>query len=144
MANQSFKNHTKFVPAFHFFVLPVLVINLGTQLYLWIKLGFMPLHFFSVLLAAALFLGILYGRIFALSVQNRLIRLEEQLRYERVLPEELRWRAEELTVSQFVSLRFASDDELPLLMRKVLDEKLTERKAIKGLIKNWKPDNLRA
>jgi hypothetical protein len=144
MADQSFKNHTKFVPAFHFFVLPVLVINFGTQLYLWIKLGFMPLQFFTVLLAAVLFLGILYGRIFALSVQDRLIRLEEQLRYERVLPEELRWRADELTVAQFVSLRFASDDELPLLVRKVLDEKLTERKTIKQLIKNWKPDNLRA
>jgi hypothetical protein len=144
MADQSFKNHTKFVPAFHFFVLPVLVINFGTQLYLWIKLGFMPLQFFPVLLAAALFLGILYGRIFALSIQDRVIRLEEQLRYERVLPEELRWRADELTVAQFVSLRFASDDELPLLMRKVLDEKLSERKTIKKLIKNWKPDNLRA
>ncbi len=144
MADQNFKNHTKLVPAFHFFVLPVLVINFGTQLYLWIKLGFILLHFFTVLLAAALLLGILYGRLFALSVQDRLIRLEEQLRYERVLPEELRWRADELTVSQFVSLRFASDDELPLLVQKVLDEKLTERKAIKQLIKNWKPDNLRA
>jgi hypothetical protein len=144
MANQNFKNHTKFVPAFHFFVLPVLIINFGTQVYWWIKLGFIPLHFFTVLLAAALLLGILYGRIFALSVQDRLIRLEEQLRYDRVLPEELRWRADELTISQFVSLRFASDDELPLLVRKVLDEKLTERKDIKQLIKNWKPDNLRA
>jgi len=144
MADQSFKNHTRFVPAFHFFVLPVLVINFGTQVYWWIKLGFASLHFFTVLLAAALLLGILYGRLFALSVQDRLIRLEEQLRYERVLPEELRWRADELTVGQFVSLRFASDDELPLLMRKVLDEKLAERKAIKRLIKNWKSDNLRA
>ncbi len=144
MANQNFMNHTKFVPAFHFFVLPVLIINFGTQVYWWIKLGFIPLHFFTVLLAAALLLGILYGRIFALSVQDRLIRLEEQLRYDRVLPEELRWRADELTISQFVSLRFASDDELPLLVRKVLDEKLTERKDIKQLIKNWKPDNLRA
>ena len=144
MADQNFKNHTKFVPAFHFFVLPVLVINLGTQVYWWIKMGFISLHFFTVLLAVALLLGILYGRIFALSVQDRLIRLEEQLRYERVLPEELRWRADELTVSQFVSLRFASDDELPMLARKVLDEKLTERKVIKQLVKNWKPDNLRA
>ena len=144
MADQNLKNHTKFVPAFHFFVLPVLIINFGTQVYWWIKLGFIPLHFFTVLLAAALLLGILYGRLFALSVQDRLIRLEEQLRYQRVLPEELCWRADELTVSQFVSLRFASDDELPLLVRKVLDEKLTERKAIKQLIKNWNPDNLRA
>ena len=144
MADQNFKNHTKFVPAFHFFILPVLIINFGTQVYWWIKLGFMPLHFFTVLLAAALLLGIVHGRLFALSVQDRLIRLEEQLRYERLLPEELRWRADELTTSQFVSLRFASDDELPLLVRKVLDEKLTERKVIKQLIKNWKPDNLRA
>jgi uncharacterized protein DUF6526 len=144
MADQNFKNHTRFVPAFHFFVLPVLVINFGTQLYWWIKLGFIPLHFFTVLLAVALLLGILYGRLFALSVQNRLIRLEEQIRYERVLPEKLRWRADELTVNQFVSLRFASDDELPLLVRKVLDEKLTARKTIKQLIKNWKPDNFRA
>jgi hypothetical protein len=77
-------------------------------------------------------------------VQDRLIRLEERVRYERVLPEELRWRADELTVNQFVSLRFASDDELPALMRKVLDEKVTSRKAIKQLIKNWRPDYLRA
>ena len=77
-------------------------------------------------------------------MQDRLIRLEERLRYERVLPEELRWRADELTVDQFVSLRFASDEELPALMRKVLDDKLTERKAIKQLIKNWRADYLRA
>jgi len=144
MADQNFRNHARFVPAFHFFVLPVLVINIGTQLYWWIKLGFIPLHFFTVLLSVALLLGIIYGRLFALSVQDRLIRLEEQIRYERVLPEELRWRADELTVSQFVSLRFASDDELPLLVGKVLDEKLAVRKTIKQLIKNWKPDNFRA
>ena len=144
MTDQSFKNHTRFVPAFHFFVLPVLVINIGTQLYWWIKLGFIPLHFFTVLLSVALLLGIVYGRLFALSVQDRLIRLEEQIRYERVLPEELRWRADELSVSQFVSLRFASDDELPLLVGKVLDEKLAVRKTIKQLIKNWKPENFRA
>jgi uncharacterized Fe-S cluster-containing MiaB family protein len=77
-------------------------------------------------------------------VQDRLIRLEERLRYERLLSEELRWRADELTVDQFVSLRFASDEELPALMRKALDEKLTGRKAIKQLIKNWRPDYLRA
>lgn len=144
MSEQNFKNHAKFVPLYHFFALPVLIINFVVQLYWWIKLGFAPLHFFPVLMAAALFLGVLYARLFALGVQDRLIRLEEKLRYERVLSEELRWRADELTVDQFVSLRFASDEELPQLMRKVLDEKLTERKAIKALIKNWKPDYLRA
>jgi hypothetical protein len=142
VSEQSFKNHGKFVPLYHFFALPVLIINFVVQLYWWIKLGLA--HFFPVLVAAALFLGVLYARLFALAVQDRLIRLEEKLRYERVLPEELRWRADELTVDQFVSLRFASDEELPQLMQKVLDEKLTKRKTIKALIKNWKPDYLRA
>ncbi len=144
MSEQNFKNHGRFVPLYHFFVLPVLVIHFGVQVYYWIRFGFGLIHFWPVLVAAALFFGVLYGRIFALRVQDRLIRLEERLRYERVLPEELRWRADELTIDQFVSLRFASDEELPQLMRKVLDDKLTERKAIKQLIKNWRPDYLRA
>jgi hypothetical protein len=149
MAEQNFKNHGRYVPLYHFFVMPILLINVGVQLYRLFAYRlvtplFALLGIFGVLFAAALFLAALYGRLFALAVQDRLIRLEEQARYERILPEELRWRADELTVNQFVSLRFASDEELPQLMRKVLDEKLTERKAIKQLIKNWRADNLRA
>ena len=86
----------------------------------------------------------LYARLFALRVQDRVIRLEERLRYERILPEELGWRVDELTVDQFISMRFAGDEELEQLMRKVLDDKLTKRKAIKQLIKNWRADYLRA
>jgi hypothetical protein len=144
MAEQNFKNHGKYVPLFHFFVLPVLVINFGIQLYWWIKFGFIPLHFFPVLVAAALFFGALFGRLYALAVQDRVIRLEERLRYAQVLPADLQATAGELTIGQIVSLRFASDAELPALMRKVLDEKLMERKAIKQLIKNWRPDYQRA
>jgi len=144
MSEQNLKNHGRFVPLYHFFVLPVLIGNFGTRVYFWVKGGFGLSHFFPILLAAALFLGILYARLFALAVQDRVIRLEERLRYERLLLEELRWRADELTVNQFVSLRFASDDELPGLMKKVLDEKVTSRKAIKQMIKNWRPDYLRA
>jgi uncharacterized protein DUF6526 len=144
VSEQNFQNHTKFVPMFHFFVLPILLINFGVQIYRWFKFGFLSLHFFPVLVAAALLLGFLSVRLMVVTVQDRVIRTEERLRYERVLPEELRWRADELTVDQLVSLRFASDDELPALMRKVLDEKLTKRKAIKQLIKSWRPDYLRA
>ena len=141
MSEQNIKNHVRLVPPFHFFVLPVLAINLVWSLFR-LRLTFAGI--FGVILALALMLLALHARLFALKVQDRLIRLEERLRYERVLPEELRWRADELTVDQFVSLRFASDDELPALMRKVLEDKLTERKAIKQLIKNWRPDYLRA
>ena len=144
MSEQNFKNHVRFVPLYHFFALPVLIMNFIWSVYRWIAAGFSIGGLEWVLTSAALFFGMLYARLFALSVQDRVIRLEEQLRYERVLPEELRWRADELTVDQFVSLRFASDEELSKLMRKVLDDKLTQRKAIKQLIDSWRPDYLRA
>ncbi len=144
MTEQNFANHTKFVPSFHFFALPIIVINFGWSLYRLKQLGISFEGIFGVVLAAAFVVLVFRARLFALAVQDRVIRLEERLRYERVLPEELRWRSDELTVNQFVSLRFASDEELPALMRKVLDEKLAERKGIKQLIKSWKPDYLRA
>jgi hypothetical protein len=143
MAEQNFANHTKFFPPFHFFLLPVLLINLGVQLH-WMKVfWFSYTGIFGVLMALALIVGCLTARIFALSVQDRVIRLEERLRYQRLLPADLQPRIEEFTVPQLVSLRFASDAELPALARKVLDEKIQQRKTIKQLVKNWKPDYLR-
>ena len=140
---QNFENHAKFVPAFHFFVLPVLALNLVWSIYrAW--------NFFSTgtvisaLLAAALILLAFLGRIFALTVQDRVIRLEMQLRLQSVLPPDLRARIAEFNVGQLVSMRFASDAELPELARKVLDEHLTDRKVIKKLVRNWQPDLLRA
>jgi hypothetical protein len=144
MGEQNFANHTKIFPPFHFFVVPVLFINLGVQLY-WMKaFWFSYTGIFGVLMALALIVGFFSARLFALSVQDRVIRLEERLRYQRLLPADLQARIEEFTVAQLVSLRFASDAELPALARKVLDEKLNERKAIKQLVKSWKPDYLRA
>jgi hypothetical protein len=144
MAEQNLKNHGKVVPIFHFFAIPVFVANFVWSLWQLKTLGFSFRGIFGVLFAAALVVLVFEARLFALAVQDRVIRLEERLRYERVLPEELRWRADELTVNQFIALRFASDDELPALMKKVLDEKVKSRKAIKQLIKNWRPDYLRA
>jgi hypothetical protein len=144
MTEQTFANHVRFFPPFHFFVMPVLLVNFGWSIYRLKSAGFSADGIISIVVALALLLGFLTARLMALTVQDRVIRLEERLRYERVLPADLKPRIGELTVSQFVSLRFASDAELPALARKVLDEKLDNRKAIKQLIKNWKPDYLRA
>jgi uncharacterized membrane protein YciS (DUF1049 family) len=144
MDEQNFLNHSRFFPPFHFFVVPVLLINFFWSIYRWKLSGFSLDGFVAVVVAAALVLGFLCARRMALSVQDRVIRLEERLRYERLLPTELKPRIADFTVSQYASLRFASDAELPALARKVLDEKLNDRKAIKQLIKNWKPDYLRA
>jgi hypothetical protein len=143
MPEQNFSNHGRFFPPFHFFVVPVLLINFFWSIYRWKVSGFSLDGFVSLVVALALLLGFLSARRMALSVQDRLIRFEERLRYERLLPADLKPRIGDFTVSQCVSLRFASDAELPALARKVLDEKLNERKTIKQLIKSWKPDYLR-
>lgn len=143
MATQNFSNHTKFVPAFHFFTLPVLVLNLGWSCYRWKISEFSFGGLVNVLLGVALILGFLFARSFALTVQDRVIRLEERLRLERLLPDDLKLRIEEFSISQLVGLRFACDAELPALARKVLAENLRDRKQIKRLVQNWKPDYLR-
>src|SRR5277367_7109691 len=144
MEPQNFKNHAKVVPGFVYFVLPVLTLNFGWSLYAWWESGFSLGGLVGILTAVALLLGVFYARTFALRVQDRVIRLEERLRYERVLPADLLTRVAELTVSQMIALRFASDKELPGLTRKVLDEKLADGKAIKGLVVDWQADHLRA
>lgn len=144
MAEQNFSNHARFFPPFHFFVLPVMLINFLWSIYRWKLSAFSLDGFVAVVVAAALAVGFVSARLMALSVQDRVIRLEERLRYERLLPADLKPRIGDFTVSQYVSLRFASDAELPALARKVLDDKLNDRKTIKQLIKNWKPDYLRA
>ena len=144
MAEQNFANHRRTFPLFHFFVMPVMAINFFWSIYRLWKGGFTADGFERVLVAIALVGGFLAARIMALTVQDRVIRLEERLRYERVLPADLKARIPELTVAQIVSLRFASDAELTTLARKVLDEKMSERKAIKQMVKTWRPDFLRA
>ena len=144
MSEQNFSNHTKFVPAFHFFVLPVLLLNLGSAIVRWKASLWSVGGAIWVLTSVALVVGFLTARLFALKVQDRVIRLEERLRYERLLPQDLQARFGEFTPGQLVSLRFASDAELPVLVRKVLDEKIEDRKAIKKQIKNWRADHLRA
>ena len=126
------------------FVLPVLLVNAGWSIYRIAKFGISFPSIMGVLVAFALLTFALFARLFALTVQDRVIRLEMRMRMAEVLPMDLRARIPEFTVGQLVSLRFAPDAELPALALKVLDEKMNDRKAIKQLIKNWQADNLRA
>jgi hypothetical protein len=147
MANQkpqTFQNHTRNVPLYHQFVFLVFVINLGWTIYRLVKDAFSWGSIVNVLVAMALLVLFFYVRFFVVTVQDRVIRLEMRLRLAGLLPADLRPRIPEFTVAQLVALRFASDAELPALARKVLDEKLNDRKAIKQLIKDWQADYLRA
>jgi hypothetical protein len=144
MSEQNFANHAKTVPAFHFFVLPVLFLNIGWSIYRWKTSLWSIGGGIGVLTSVAILIGFLCARTFALSVQDRVIRLEERLRCERLLPQDLHARIVEFEPGQLISLRFASDAEFPTLARKVLNEKMTDRKAIKQQIKDWRADFLRA
>ncbi len=140
-APQSYANHRRFDPLFHFALLPFFLLStLGT---IWHVFRHPGLHnAFLVLVAFALALLTLLVRGYALRVQDRLIRLEERLRMERLLPEDLKARIPELTVRQCVGLRFASDGELADRVREALAEQL-DGEAIKKRIQSWRPDTFR-
>ncbi len=141
--NQNYSNHAKFVPPFHFFVLPVLLLNVGWSIYHIVKTPSAD-TIIATAVAVAILMAALFARMFALTVQDRVIRLEMRLRLANVLPVDMRGRILEFTPEQLVGLRFASDEELPGLCKKVLDEKISARKPIKQLVKNWQGDYLRA
>ncbi len=138
---QSFEHHAKVVPVFHYFVLPVLLLYVVWRLY-GLIVGFSLDAAIAVVIAVVLLLIAVFARRFALSAQDRVIRLEERLRLADLAPE-LQPRLDELTIEQVVALRFASDAEVAALTRKVLDEKLNDRKAIKQQIQHWRPDHAR-
>jgi hypothetical protein len=140
---QSVENHTKLVPLFHFVVFPIFLLNFFWSTYRLVH-TFSMRTVMSFLLAVAFFFHGGAGPPFALTVQDRVIRLEMRLRMQQLLSADLQARIPEFTVGQLVALRFAGDDELPDLARRVLDEKMTDRKAIKKLIHNWQADLLRA
>ena len=140
---QSYKNHARFLPPYHFFVMPVLLVNfLNTGRHLFQQ---MTLHNVWEVVFALGLLGLgLFSRVQALTVQDRVIRLEERLRLRQLLPADLHPHIDALTHRQLVALRFASDQELADLVREVIAGQLATPKDIKLRVRNWRPDFLRA
>jgi len=140
MSEQSAKSHAA-VDRLHMAVLLVLFINIIVACVRAYHLRDGYSHFL-ILVAIALFLAANKTRTNALKVQDRLIRLEEQVRMARVLAEPLLTQSAALTVDQYIGLRFASDEELPGLVARTLAEGL-DRKAIKAAIVSWRADHCR-
>jgi uncharacterized protein DUF6526 len=139
---QSYENHTRWHAPFHFFVAPVLLTNVIVAVVQLVRDPGLDRGWWLVVSIALLVLAALV-RMNPLRVQDRVIRLEESLRYYQVLPEELATRAAQLTTAQTVALRFASDDELEGLVREVLDGGLKKPDEIKSAVKNWRADTFR-
>lgn len=137
-APQSLKNHTRFDPVFHFFLAPLGIFFL---IYEIVGLVQNPGWNSAIHVVAAIWavVAVFLIRIYALKVQDRVIRLEEQVRLKGLLPAALQGRIGEFTEDQLVGLRFASDGEVAGLAQKTLEGKW-KRKQIKEAIQTWRPD----
>ena len=139
---QSYENHTRWHAPFHFFVAPVLLTNVIVAVVQLVRDPGLDRGWWLVVSIALLVLAALV-RLNPLRAQDRIIRLEESLRYYQLLPEELAQRAASLTTAQTVALRFAPDEELEGLVREVLEGRLTKPSEIKRAVKSWRADTLR-
>ena len=139
---QTFENHTRWHAPFHYFVAPVLLTNVVVAIVQLVRDPGLDRGWWLVVSAALLVLAGV-ARYNDLKMQDRVIRLEESLRYYQLLPEELAARTTSLTRAQTVALRFAPDEELEGLVREVLEGRLNKPGEIKRAVKHWRADTLR-
>ncbi|HUR00693.1 MAG TPA: DUF6526 family protein [Gemmatimonadaceae bacterium] len=140
--SQSYASHRRFIPMWHFFAVPVLLINVGVAAVQFSR-DPRPITAWAVVVAIALAIAIFVSRSMPLRAQDRIIRVEERARLERLLPPDLRGRVDELKPNQLIALRFAPDDEVPELTRRALSGELANQADIKRAIRNWRADHLR-
>jgi uncharacterized membrane protein len=145
MKEQNYSNHVRYYTPHHFIYYPVLgiafLMALGCafafsqQAYLWAAI--------AVLLLLIAILSFMMRQHYALNNQNRIVRLELRLRYYILTQQRLEPIEQQLSFGQLAALRFAPDEELPALIRRAIDDRLSADE-IKRAIKNWQPDNMRA
>jgi Family of unknown function (DUF6526) len=143
MANQqNYQNHTRWFPLFHFILMPLLlVLTIWAAVCVFMEFEWWRLQL--LLLTIALVISSFAARMQALKAQDRLIRLEESIRYDRVLPPALAAEAKGLRLGHIVALRFSSDEELADLVARTIRGEFGSTKEIKLAIKNWRADHVR-
>ena len=140
---QSYQNHVRKLPMPYVVMALIVIANI-----LWsgyrLTSGLTVDSVMAFLVSIALFIMAFSARTQTLTVQNRVVRLEMRHRFRDLLPADVAARACALPIPQLVSLRFASDEELPELVNEVLSGQLADAKAIKQRVKAWQADHLRA
>ena len=144
MEAQTIKNHRQWLPMWHFVAFPVALINVGVWGFRLYKSGFSGAAIWDTIFAVGILLAVFASRTMALTVQDRLIRLEMRLRLAGSLPDALKGRINDLTTRQLIGLRFASDAEMAGLVERCLKGELANDEAVKKEIKSWVGDTLRA
>ena len=142
-AAQSYATHRRWFPLFHFFVVPIFFIHLVVTIVICVR-NPSVWNVWNIAVALGLVAFMFAARLMALRVQDRLIRLEERLRLQQILPDDLRARVDELRPRHLVAMRFCDDAEVPELCRAVLNGEVDTQRQIKQRIRKWRPDWLRA
>lgn len=139
---QNYQNHVRYFPLVHFILMPIMFFNLIWQS---VRLYQEPSWDRGelILLSVAFLAMIVAARAQALKAQDRVIRLEESLRYQKILSPDLAFQAEQLPFNNKVALRFASDEELSELVQKAINGEFKGSKEIKLAVKDWRGDFLR-
>lgn len=138
---QSYANHVRWDPTFHFVMVPVSLLTAAFFVRDAIR-STTPRNLLFAFVAIVAVIAVFKLRLYALKVQDRLIRLEERLRLMQLLPADKHARIAELRPRQLVALRFAGDAEAGALAERCWNEKL-EPKQIKEAIKEWRADFFR-
>jgi hypothetical protein len=139
---QNYGNHRRWNAPWHFVVLPLLLVNAGIALIVMIRTPHRG-TIWAAVLALALVAGFALLRRMVLTVQNRLVRLEERLRLGRLMPDRHE-EIEGLTLDQLIAIRFASDAEVPHMLDRISRGEITTQDEIKRAVQHWRPDHLRA
>lgn len=141
---QTFKNHARLDPPYHFFVAVILLVNVIVTIVVAFHTWNMDpgMSIWHVLVAIAILMLAFKTRSYPLAAQDRIIRLEEQLRFKALLSPEDQAKASKLSLPQIIAMRFVSDAELPHVVHRAVTENLTP-KQIKGTIQDWRPDYTR-
>ncbi|WP_245569870.1 DUF6526 family protein [Flavobacterium soli] len=140
---QNYANHIRFYPAHHFVFYPLATLLLVSSItFIFLKEDKLLWSFISVLIALIIWVSFMLRQHYALILQNRIIRLEMRYRYFVLTNQRFELIEHKLRDSQIFALRFASDDELPSLVKKTLEGNLSSRRIKKSIV-NWIPDHHR-
>lgn len=140
MKLQTLKNHIRFYPPHHFVYYPVLMLFLASSIYFALTTNDKLIWSFISLAFIFLFcLAYMLRQHYALTLQNRIIRLEMRYLYFSLTGKRFEEFEYKLNDDQIFALRFAPDNELVALVEDTLKNSLTGT-AIKKAIVHWKGD----
>jgi hypothetical protein len=144
MKAQNYSNHVRYYVPHHFVFYPVMLVLIFLSLRFGSKYPDRSLEWYAiaVVLVMITWLSFMLRQHYALVNQNRTVRLEMRLRYYQLTHERLEDIETQLSFRQIAALRFASDAELPALVKRALTEQLSPDSIKKSII-NWVPDTMR-